>query len=209
MADRAAQHLELGACYADRAPKVSVDRRLAAGLLHLLVNGAPDTPEELRGKGADNGTNRPAERGAGQHASARPARAANRAPQPAVATTEHAAKDAAGRPGCGTTSGVQRAGEAASTPVARARLIDADLDNAFKEIEERASELKTEISAEAAARERSINEVKHSLENTATGNYAPLAFGAFWLAVGVVLATLAPEIALAAAGRWGELWARI
>lgn len=92
---------------------------------------------------------------------------------------------------------------------ALATQIDADLDNAFKEIEERASELKTEISAEAAAREHSINDVKRSLENTATGNYAPLAFGAFWLAVGVVLATLAPEIALAAAGRWGELWARI
>lgn len=87
--------------------------------------------------------------------------------------------------------------------------IDADLDNAFKEIEERTSELKSKISAEAAAREHSINEVKRSLENTATGNYAPLAFGAFWLAVGVVLATLAPEIALAAAGRWGELWDRI
>ena len=87
--------------------------------------------------------------------------------------------------------------------------IDADLENAFKEIEERTSELKSKISAEAAAREHSINEVKRSLENTATGNYAPLAFGAFWLAVGVVLATLAPEIALAAAGRWGELWDRI
>lgn len=87
--------------------------------------------------------------------------------------------------------------------------IDADLDRALKEIDERTSELKTEISAEAAAREHSINDVKRSLENTATGNYAPLAFGAFWLAVGVVVATLAPEIALAAAGRWGELWAKI
>ena len=87
--------------------------------------------------------------------------------------------------------------------------IDADLDNAFKEIDERTSELRTKISAEAAAREHSIGDVKRSLESTATGNYAPLAFGAFWLAVGVVLATLAAEIALAAAGRWAELWARI
>ena len=87
--------------------------------------------------------------------------------------------------------------------------IDAGLDNAFKEIDERTSELKSKISAEAAAREHSINDVKRSLENTATGNYAPLAFGAFWLAVGVMLATLAPEIALAATGRWVELWARI
>jgi len=87
--------------------------------------------------------------------------------------------------------------------------IDADLDSAFREIDERTSELKTKISTEAAAREHSINEVKRSLESTATGNYAPLAFGAFWLFVGVVLATLAPEIALAAAGRWGELWIRI
>lgn len=87
--------------------------------------------------------------------------------------------------------------------------IDADLDSAFKEIDERTSELKTKISTEAAAREHSIGDVKRSLESTATGNYAPLAFGAFWLAVGVVLATLAPEIALAAAGRWGELSDRI
>ena len=87
--------------------------------------------------------------------------------------------------------------------------IDADLDSAFKVIDERSSELKAKISAEAAVRENSINDVKRSLENTATGNYAPLAFGAFWLAVGVVLATLAPEIVLAAAGRWSELWAKM
>lgn len=87
--------------------------------------------------------------------------------------------------------------------------IDAGLDSAFQEIDERTRELRTKISAEAAAREHSIGDVKRSLESTATGNYAPLAFGAFWLAVGVVLATLAPEIALAAAGRWGELWDRI
>jgi len=92
---------------------------------------------------------------------------------------------------------------------ALATQIDADLDNAFKEIEERASELKTKISTEAAAREHSINDVKRSLESTTTGNYAPLAFGAFWLAVGVVLATLAPEIALAAAGRGSEVFARM
>lgn len=92
---------------------------------------------------------------------------------------------------------------------ALAAQIDADLDSAFRVIDERTSELKSKISTEAAARERSINEVKRSLESTATGNYAPLAFGAFWLFVGVVLATLAPEIALAAAGRWGDLWARI
>lgn len=92
---------------------------------------------------------------------------------------------------------------------ALATQIDADLDSAFRTIDERTSELKSKLSAETAAREHSINDVKRSLENTATGNYAPLAFGAFWLAVGVVLATLAPEIALAAAGRWGELWARI
>ena len=87
--------------------------------------------------------------------------------------------------------------------------IDADLDCAFRAIDECTGELEAKISTETAAREHSINEVKRSLENTATGNYAPLAFGAFWLAVGVVLATLAPEIALAAAGRWGELWDRI
>lgn len=86
--------------------------------------------------------------------------------------------------------------------------IDAGLDGAFKEIDQRTSELKTKRSTEAAAREHSIGGVKRSLESTATGNYAPLAFGAFWLGVGVVLATLAPEIALAAAGRWAELWAR-
>lgn len=87
--------------------------------------------------------------------------------------------------------------------------IDADLDSAFKEIDERTSELKTKISAEVAAREHSIGDVKRSLESTATGNYAPLAFGAFWLAVGVVLATLAPEIALVAAGRGSEVFARM
>lgn len=44
------------------------------------------------------------------------------------------------------------------------------------------------------------------MEDAATGNFATLAFGAAWLAIGVVLATWAPEIVKVVRGQWWEIW---
>lgn len=89
------------------------------------------------------------------------------------------------------------------------REIDNALDGAYKEIDRRADELDEKLKDEAKRREGEINAVKKSLESAATGNYAMLAFGAAWLAIGVVLATLAPEIAKLVNGQWCEVWRTI
>lgn len=72
--------------------------------------------------------------------------------------------------------------------------IDEDLDAAYQEIDKRADELNARIAAESRQRDRAIREVNTSLEGVATGNFATLVFGVVWLAIGVMLATLAPEI---------------
>jgi hypothetical protein len=84
--------------------------------------------------------------------------------------------------------------------------IDSSLDEAYREIDRAVADLEGKAKAESAERVRAVDEVKRSLESTATGNYNVLAFGAAWLAVGIVLATLAPEIAKAVAGQWASLW---
>ena len=84
--------------------------------------------------------------------------------------------------------------------------IDEDLDAAYREIDKHSDELNARIAAEIGERDRAIREVKTSLEDTATGNLATLAFGAAWLAIGVVLATWAPEIVKVVGGKWDEVW---
>ena len=84
--------------------------------------------------------------------------------------------------------------------------IDKSIDAAYKEIDGRAAELEGKVKAESAARSAAIADVQRSLESAATGNFAHLAFGAVWLAVGAVLGTLAPEIAHIVAGRGCDVW---
>lgn len=91
----------------------------------------------------------------------------------------------------------------------RTMQIDDDLDKAYQEIDKVSSKLDSKVAAEADARGKAIDEVKRSLESAVTGNFSKLAFGAFWLGVGVILATLSTEISLAAAGRWAELLNRV
>jgi hypothetical protein len=84
--------------------------------------------------------------------------------------------------------------------------IDDDLDAAYREIDERASDLGAKIEAEGEQRGRAISEVTKSLEDAVAGNLATLAFGVVWLAAGIVIATLAPEIAKIVGGQWREVW---
>lgn len=84
--------------------------------------------------------------------------------------------------------------------------VDADLDAAHREIDTRAAELESKLLSESAERQRAVQEVKSSLKSAAAGNYPLLLFGVWWLAAGVFIATLAPEIAKVVAGRWSEVW---
>jgi hypothetical protein len=83
--------------------------------------------------------------------------------------------------------------------------IDEDLDGAFREIDQRSAELDTKITEEKREREQAVRKVRDDLEEAATGNFAVLAFGAAWLAVGILLSTLAPEIAKVVGGKCGEV----
>lgn len=72
--------------------------------------------------------------------------------------------------------------------------IDKDLDNTCREIDKRTDALGAKIVSERQARDRAIQEVNTSLMDTVTGNFTALAFGAAWLAIGIVVATWSPEI---------------
>jgi hypothetical protein len=80
------------------------------------------------------------------------------------------------------------------------------LDAAYREIDRAAGELYTKIKGESEARNAAIGEVKKNVEEAATGNLAALAFGVVWLAIGIVLSTLAPEIVKLVGGQWREVW---
>jgi hypothetical protein len=80
---------------------------------------------------------------------------------------------------------------------------------AHDEIDKRVDALSTRIAAESGVRDQAISEVRTSLKEAATGNLATLAFGVAWLAIGVVLATWAPEIVKVVGGKWCEVWAAL
>lgn len=92
-----------------------------------------------------------------------------------------------------------------STVEENLKKVDDDLDAAFREIELRAGELGDRIDTEHSERSRAIQDIRKSLEEAATGNLATLAFGAAWLALGVILATWAPEIVKVVGGHWDEV----
>ena len=87
--------------------------------------------------------------------------------------------------------------------------IDEQLDAAYDEIAKLSNEVNAKIAAARGVSDQAIREVRTSLEEAATGNLATLGFGVVWLAIGVVLATLAPEIVKLVGGRWCEVWAAL
>lgn len=79
--------------------------------------------------------------------------------------------------------------------------LDQDLSSMQQAIDRKTSELDSKINTHREFADSSIREVKERLKETATGNFPLLAFGAWWLAVGVFLATVAPEIWLMSQAR--------
>jgi hypothetical protein len=80
--------------------------------------------------------------------------------------------------------------------------IDESLDKAYEEVDRLRGQMTERIETESAKRDAAVQEVRETMERAAAGNFASLAFGAAWLAVGIILATLAPEIVRIAAGDW-------
>ena len=85
--------------------------------------------------------------------------------------------------------------------------IDDELSSAFKTIEEGTAKFNQQLREESKKREEALNGLEKSLKDAITGNYSVLAFGAFWVAVGVVVSAWAPEIAKVVAGQWSQVWA--
>lgn len=80
--------------------------------------------------------------------------------------------------------------------------LDADVDNLHKEIGESAKDLNSKIRSEANTRAEALQQIEARLADAMTGNISFLAFGAFWIFIGIALSTMAPEIAKLAAGQW-------
>lgn len=74
--------------------------------------------------------------------------------------------------------------------------IDADLSSAYREIDQRATQLNKKVEEIQDKNNQSINELKTSLEDAAVGNFTKLVFGVVWLAIGTMISTLAPELVL-------------
>lgn len=83
--------------------------------------------------------------------------------------------------------------------------MDNDIDEAFALIETKEREHRTALEAATADLKKSLGDSEKRITNALVGNYSMLVFGAFWLFVGIVLASTAPEIARAAAGRWTDI----
>lgn len=84
--------------------------------------------------------------------------------------------------------------------------VDEELSQAFKQITDTETKLKDQIKEENKKRDEAHKALQKDLHEAIVGNYAALVFGAFWVAVGVVISAWAPEIAKAVAGHWSAVW---
>uniref|UniRef100_Q47HX4 Transmembrane protein n=1 Tax=Dechloromonas aromatica (strain RCB) TaxID=159087 RepID=Q47HX4_DECAR len=80
--------------------------------------------------------------------------------------------------------------------------VDEELSQALRQITDTKTKLKEQIKEESKKREEAHKEIQKDLHEAIVGNYATLVFGAFWVAIGILVSALAPEIAKAVAGQW-------
>jgi hypothetical protein len=73
--------------------------------------------------------------------------------------------------------------------------IDESLDAFYKEFDKFSAKLNTNIAKEVQERQQVFRILESRLNEALTGNFTVLAFGAIWLAVGIVIGMFASEIA--------------
>eukprot|EP01034_Spumella_vulgaris_P046892 gene46892-58488_t len=78
------------------------------------------------------------------------------------------------------------------------RAIDEDLSGAFNKINENHNDVISKIKDHERSVSQEISDTRAKISEGLTGNYGVLTFGLFWLGVGIVFASVAPEIAKAA-----------
>lgn len=71
-----------------------------------------------------------------------------------------------------------------------------------RELGEKHDAAKEWIAEETRKRNAAVGDLSRRLKDAALGNLAPLVFGAAWLAVGTIMASVSPEIACVAAPLW-------
>ncbi|WP_157731124.1 hypothetical protein [Variovorax sp. HW608] len=74
-----------------------------------------------------------------------------------------------------------------------------ELTETNRSIQTLGAKQRAELADTTARLQSELGSVRASLEETATGNYPKLLFGLVWLAVGIVVATLSPELLRAGA----------
>lgn len=79
--------------------------------------------------------------------------------------------------------------------------IDSDIERASQRMTTLEITISDKIQKEATLREISHNQLNQRLQDAIIGNYAYLVFGAVWVAVGIIISSLAPEIARVVAGQ--------
>jgi hypothetical protein len=84
--------------------------------------------------------------------------------------------------------------------------LDKDVAAAFTEMGQNRRELSNEVTKEAQILHAAIQTTERRLQHALIGSYSNLAFGAFWLFVGIVLSSIAPEIAKLFAHQYGTMW---
>lgn len=83
------------------------------------------------------------------------------------------------------------------------------IDARQRAIEDRASALAQKTAVEHESLARSLGELQGTVSRVAVGNVDTLLFGVAWLAIGVIIATLAPELARIAAGQWSTVFSAL
>jgi hypothetical protein len=84
--------------------------------------------------------------------------------------------------------------------------IDADVAGAFSEIRLTENKISEKFDQKSSVLERSIRATETRLRSAVIGNYPVLLFGAVWLAFGIILSSIAPEIAKVVAHQYQATW---
>jgi hypothetical protein len=84
--------------------------------------------------------------------------------------------------------------------------VDRDVSAAFHEMAIKDRDLRRKMDEDAKTLHGVISSTEARLRNAMVGSYSVLLFGAFWLFVGIVLSSVAPEIAKIVAGQFKAVW---
>jgi hypothetical protein len=93
-----------------------------------------------------------------------------------------------------------------AAPEANFKHVDEAIGQAFAEIDTCTADLESKIQSESDERKRSDQAMEVRSNEAFTGNMSALLFGAFWIFIGIIISSWAPEIAKIVAGQWSSVY---